>query len=262
MNSNIPPFLLTHPVSAQRMSDAADKARQYPHAGLLKKGRSAYFNHVKIKLDYISRHNKSEVLEKYQDLLHQSPDNLLLKYAVALGLLYTGETAAAQKQLQELYQQHNNDQFIFYAYIQALIQNQQTEQMSLALQMLRHKLTQHPYHPVLSAYYVEVLNASAEYQTAAAYLQNYFREMPASAVFYRLLSHTQSRLGQALQARLSMAEAYYLDLELEQAVLQLEIAQKTSSSSTPDKEYLSARINARLKEIKAELKRYKEQLKS
>src|SRR6185295_3500672 len=99
---NMPEFLLTHPLTESRVSDARNRAREYP--------RKVYvdnldFQLMRARVEVQLANNNSEALKKFKARLKGQSRNLEAdRYGLALAYAQAGQFKEAREQLVPLLQ--------------------------------------------------------------------------------------------------------------------------------------------------------------
>jgi predicted Zn-dependent protease len=240
-----PEFLRTHPVTDTRIADAENRASHYQHKT---PQNSEAFHLMRNRIEVLTAENQHKLQKRFADNLESgsySNENAE-RYGYALSLLQTGDFKLAARQLQKLLQQE--PQRIAFLIAQADLEFRQG-QVSQALSRYRAALKLYPENPALTLGYAETLLNANQAKQAQQILHDFLRDRDRNPRFYQLLADAEARLGHTAQSQMAMGEYYYRIGHNQQAVTQLTLALKDTSLNF----YESARIEARLKELKSEI---------
>lgn len=240
---NVPDFLRTHPVTTDRIAEAYDRAEKYPHR---RKSDTPLYHLMKAKLLVLTTDNKKKLLKTLKNMLNTGNyrDERATRYAIALTLLATRQTDGLQTQIDWLFK--NDGDRIAYHLLKArsaLLQNN----VAKAMQEYEQTLQIYPGDKTLGLDYAEkLLHNNAPHKAKAVLLK-----IPASSnpYYYRLLAKAYQLTGAKAQAHLAYAENYYLMGQTALALEQVKLARQQKKLNF----YLASRIDARYKELQAEL---------
>ena len=172
---------------------------------------------------------------------------LATDYQLALQLAQDGETAQADQLLRKLLEERPDlPEFIV---AEAKLENQLGRGRA-ALQRLHRALATQPASHALNLAYADQAIGLGEYPLAVNQLTRYLDYSHDDPSVYALLARAVGETGDSLSAHKFQAEYHYLNGNLEEAILQLEIALKTPGISFFD----SASIESRLDQLRAEEK--------
>lgn len=244
--NNAPEFLRTHPVTTNRIADARGRAddfpyRQYPDT-------PDYFL-VRAMLREKEFKNAQDAVKHFANTLadgrHRQAD--AERYAYALALTRNRQVEQAAKEIKKLLDKAPDH--IAYIYLSARIDAERGN-TGQALEHLEKALALYPGNYPLSVYYAELTLATAPTDKTAKVLDDALLRRPSEPALYQLRSRVAQALGQNAEAHLFLADAHYLNGQLESAAQQLEVALRNKDFAFIE----SARMQAKLKQIKEELK--------
>jgi len=240
-----PEFLRTHPVTDTRIADAENRASHFKH---ITPQNSEAFHLMRNRIEVLTTDNQRKLQKRFADNLESGryTNENAERYGYALSLLQTGDFKLAAQQLQKLLQQE--PQRIAFLIAQADLEFRQG-QVSQALSRYRAALKLYPENPALTLGYAETLLNANQAKQAQQILHDFLRDRDRNPRFYHLLAEAEAKLGHTAQSQMAMGEYYYRIGHNQQAVTQLNLALKDTSLDF----YESARIEARLKELKAEI---------
>ena len=243
-SDTLPEFLSTHPVTTTRIAESRARAERYP--------RKAYpdslgFQLMRARLRVITSSNPGRLVQDYAAQLKsgQYSNEAAWRYGYALSLDAAGRDDAAQKLLAALLAKDPER----IAYIIALAQVEQDQKNSkAALRRLHDALDLYPDNGALTVNYVNALLEDRQPKTARDILQNYLRHTPGNPELYTLLARAAGDAGYPSEAHEAQAEYFYLNGDLDSAIIQLEKAAHAPGADF----YQSSRIESRLQQFKQE----------
>ena len=242
--SRPPEFLSTHPVTTSRIADSRGRAEQYPYKQY---ADSTTFGLTRAKLNVLTTNNPARLLAGYDAELEQegTGDRSPTLYGRALVLTRLGKTERANEELRKLIAAHPERVRFRVALAKQQLVSGDTEQ---ALATYRDAYGLFPDSKQVVRAYVDALLRNDESERALVILDDYSRLYAKDAALYRLEAEAFRLNGKVMSSRMALAEYYYRTGELNGAIHQLQLA-----SNEPDGGfYQSSRLDARLKELKAE----------
>ncbi len=249
--NSIPELLRTHPVTANRISDAQSRAARYPP---IADNPLPEFEYVQAKLRAAQHHNRPGYMEQLAGEVEQNPEALLPRYEYALALLHSNQIDSA-KRLSDTLIASAPEQVNFIA-LRATISYRQ-RRYTEARTALAEALALYPNHPWLTVLYAKALMADGQPQKAARQLRSVINEQGPFSLptHYRLLAEAQKMGGNEADSHLSLAEYYYQIGQTRPAIHQLESAlQLPGLDDNYDRQRLEAKL-ARLREEALEEKK-------
>jgi predicted Zn-dependent protease len=242
--NHVPEFLLTHPVTSDRIAESVQRAEEL---GRGKQRNTLEFDLIKVRLDVMLSDNPRTSVDKYRKLAKQQPHDVALKYGLALASSLNGDKASGQKLLKQL--MANDPDRIIY---RTTLANLQVEhgQTGAALELFRDTLSLYPGDLATGQYYTAALIQAGQADRARKQILAMLKKPEARTMTnYELWAKASSISGPEWETRQATAEVYYLAGNLQLAIDQLEQAMKLDGMS----EYEKARIQARLEEFKQEM---------
>jgi predicted Zn-dependent protease len=240
--SHPPEFLLTHPVTTDRIAEATSRAEKF-------KGKrtrdSLDFQLIRAKLRVMQYNDPKQVLEdlqRYSDTSGNAP--VYKQYEYALLLSAADRTGEAAKILERL---HRNDpDRIAYRLALANVY-EHGGNFTRALKIYTDSLDLYPDNLTFLLPYatdlIAVNQASRAYKLASDISKNQYN----NPLVYKVLAQASEATGRTVEMHEAMSEYYYLNGYTRDAIQQLELAAREPGLS----DYDSARIEARQKELKA-----------
>lgn len=236
-----PEFLLTHPLSSDRMAETRDRVKSYPKVEAI--DSSGYsLARARVKLFTSSR---PEVAMEYFEEESQKPDkvgSLEVEYGMALAALELGEKEDANKRFASLLQ--NNEEVIPVHSGMGLAQVSLGEKEA-ALETFQHAMNLFPRNVALTVRYAETLMRYGEANKAHDVLLDLLNRVPPTLEQIRLIALAANAAGDTADAHYYMAEFHAMSGSLQPAIDQLQLA-----LSTPDLDSVQqARFMARLQQF-------------
>jgi predicted Zn-dependent protease len=249
-SSNLPEFLRTHPVTNDRIAEALDRAEKYSQPPLKD---TPHYHLMKAKLLVLITDNKQQLLKQLQTMLMQGRyrDERATRYAIALTLLAIKQVAGVQQQVEWLLQR-DGDRVVYHILKAQLAWLQKQTTQTLAL--YEKALQIYPKDFMLSLNFAQTLlqtQAAAKAKSVLLALSP-----PPNSVYYQLLAQAYQQTGAKAEAHLALAEQFYLQGQMQQALEQLKLARKVK----PLDFYLASRIEARYNELQQMWQEEQEQM--
>ena len=242
---SIPEFLRSHPVNTARITDAKNRANQYPD-GLTTNSTAYYLLHTRLKV--LASDNKDTLLKDFSSMLKRGnyENKEATRYGYALALQANKKYTQALRQTRILLKK--NPELIAYNILKAQIETD-AQRYTAAIKTFQKLLNVYPGNNTINLYYAATLLKAKKIKLAHKILQAQISQSTKIPELYRLLSEAQAKLNKPANSHQSLAEYYYLLGQTHDAVKQLEIGLKVPKIDF----YLTSRLEARLKEFKAEL---------
>jgi len=248
--TDLPEFLRTHPITTRRLAETRDQAEQYPK---LPARDTDAFHHAQAKIRALSRDNRSGTLTVFRDNLKNEaighPD--AERYGLVWALIGARRYDEARQEIGRLLK--HRPEFPMYRIAQA-----ETEMAAgktdAALSIYAAALRSHPSSAALEQRYASALLRAGKAPAARDLLRKMVRQRPGEPGLYRMLATAAGETGSRLEAHQALAEHYYLSGNPEAALEQLNIAKRFAGDSF----YIRSSLDARIKEIKDEVARFRE----
>lgn len=239
---NPPEFLLTHPLTENRVADARNRARDYP--------RKVYVDNVDFQLmrarvEIQLASNPSEALKKFKARLKGQSRNLDADhYGLALAYLQAGQVQEARAQLQPLLAEDPHR--LAYIVTDAEI-DIASGTADRAIDKLRAQLRVNPDNYPLTMVYANALLKASQPQQAEAVLQAQVKLRPNDPDVWYLLAETHGLAGNIVGVHQARAEYFVLNGVLDKAEKQLGYALPLVRNDN----VTTTKIEERIRQIKA-----------
>jgi len=247
--SKPPAMLLTHPLPESRISDARQRALNYPSRQL---PPSLYFELTKSRIQArYEGDTKSNIIDFKRQL---DKKRYALKeaamYGLALSYFENKQTVQALALLEELLKNDKNNLFYVDALTDVYIANNQATD---ALNMLKELNLFMPNNQVVSLNYANALISVKKYDDAAEILQDFLSVNPGNFIAYDLLTNLSRDQKKTGLMHMYKAEVYALLGGYSKAVDELQ----TSYSFLEEQPLMQKRVKARILQLQEEEKRLK-----
>ena len=239
--TNAPQFLLTHPITTDRIAEAKARAANYPHTA---KNDNTQFTlmHAKLSVNNLAAKN---AITQFRKKTLGSNATLADRYGLALALMKGGDYNAARNETALLIEKAPDQ--VLFKILQAQIESAQGNKKK-SLELFRNIYESDKSSLSAITYYAEELAQQSDYTEARKVLRKAVRKFPKRIQFYEMLSQAESKTGSQMESHRALAEAYALIGNYKSAVQQLNIAR---SLAKKDDFYVQASITAKIKELKA-----------
>ncbi|WP_235015271.1 M48 family metalloprotease [Oceanicoccus sp. KOV_DT_Chl] len=240
--SNRPPeFLLTHPITESRISDARNRARQYPKK-MYSDNPIYHLMQARVALSFIT--NPKEAVKQFRSKLADSryhPD--ANQYGLVLALTANGEFEEAQQRLNLLLKTAPHE--ISYVVAQAEL-DMAAGKLQEAISILSENLDLTPGNHPLTMTMAKALLAANQAHKAEALLLTHSRRKPNDPSVWYLLAETHGLAGNIVGVHRARAEYFILNGALDMAAKQLNYALPLVSQDN----LTTAKIQERIIQIK------------
>jgi len=248
--SNVPAFLLDHPVNSERITDALNRASVLPKP---KPRNELMYLLMRNRVIAESASDPEAAAKTFQQKLNQAQGDqrTALQYGYALCLIRQEHYPKALKLIDDLLA--HDPQRIAYLLARARILEQDGH-MAQAISTYRQALQVYPGNSALTFAYANALMRENQYHSASHVLENFLKTPSDNPDFYRLLARAATKTGKPASAHEAMAEYYYQIGQLHQALDQINIALKTPRLDF----YATSRLEAQLARIKEEIPKHEQ----
>lgn len=247
--STPPPMLLSHPLPKERLTEARNRADQYPKVS---KSTSLDFHLAQSRviaryagidssqsLDWFARH-----LKKASPMIKPT-----LEYGQAIVYIDTGKPTQAEPILTRLLANDPYNNFYLDAASDLYIN---TKQYDKALDLLKKGLQRKPNNPVLTINYANVLMEANRSKEALTILQRFTHDHPDETVGWSLLADANSNLANEAEQLAAQAELLALRADWNKAIKQYTRASQLAKLGSLQQ----ARYDARIDQLRIEQQRF------
>ncbi len=240
-----PEFLLTHPLSETRISDARNQALTIPRRSYVD---SLDYQLMRTRAEVHFRKNHAQGITEYRQRLEQNPDDTVANYGLALSLSNTGDHEEALQRVEKLV--GVNPQSILYnaAYAELLIK---AERYDVAKSLLSHQLVLNPDNAPLAMLYARALNEDGQHEEAEAVLTRQSQVNPNDVDVWYELAETAGLAGNITGVHLARADFFYLHGSYHRAIQHLEYAQRLVRRTNPQ---LQSKLTQRIQDLRTAIR--------
>lgn len=233
-----PEFLLTHPLTESRVSDAQLRAQQYEKKYY---AQNKDFFFAKIRAQLLHEKNLQFVIRQFENELQNNKyDSDVVTYGLTLALTRADKLDQAEKQLAPLLKKEPEN--IYYIVAQAEIEAER-KNFDAAAKRLKAKLAEQPKHHALNIRYAEILMKASRYQECEALLIAHSKRRPKDDYVWYLLAEVHGLAGDIYHVHTARAEYFMLNGLYKKAIIQL----KNAKNLVIEDKQRVAKINQRLK---------------
>ena len=250
--SRPPEFLLTHPLSETRISDARNQARDFfssdPKGASRKWPDQLEYQLVRMRSKHhFSKNAKADVFN-YREKLKAQPADPALQYGLALALSKTNEHDQALALMRGLKSKISSRIFYHASLAELLIAAQELDS---AQSLLREQLALYPDNFPLAMLYAQALIADEQYISAESVLESQSKLRPKDTHVWFLLAETAGLASNVTGVHLARAEYFYLHGALHRAIQHLEYAQRLVRKSNP---VLETKLAQRIQDLRTSIR--------
>jgi predicted Zn-dependent protease len=247
-----PEFLLTHPLSETRISDARNQAREFfsddPENSARKWPDQLEYQLVRMRVrQHYSKNPQADVIN-YREKLAQAPNDSALQYALALALSKTNQHDQALTLMRKLAGKISSNIFFQASLAELMIA---AEQFSEAQILLTQQLALYPDNFPLAMMQAKALLADQQYNAAETVLQTQSKLRPMDTHIWFLLAETAGLASNITGVHLARAEYFYLHGAMHRAIQHLEYAQRLVRESNP---LLETKLAQRIQDLRTAIR--------
>ncbi len=235
---NVPEFLMTHPVTTNRIAETRGRAAQYPIKDV---PSSMSYRLIRARLLYLTAERPDIALQFFESQ-QLNPDfvgSLGVQYGTALALMGTNQNEEAETMMRDLLR--SNEQVIMFhsGFAQAQIANGNKVD---GLKTFETAMTLFPRNVPLTVRYAEALLNNGNPKLAHAVLLDLLNAVPPTSEQIRLIALAANAAGDVAESHYYMAEYHAYRGNLSMALMQLQLALDTPGLDQLQKTRLFARL--------------------
>jgi predicted Zn-dependent protease len=239
--TRVPEFLLTHPLTENRIADSRSRADRYP-----KRPPSPDVDFQVAKARAIMQTEESPqfaVKHFSEELKGTTLSSLTARYGLLLALIQSNQPEKAKNVLVELQKDYPSLQALTVAQADIAAKNNQPAQ---AIEILQTALKSQPHNQLYSIRLAELLMENSRYADCEKLLQDYVKIKPKNAYSWYLLAEVHGLAGHILDVHKARAEYFILHGIYDKAEIQLRNALKLVGNDFQGR----ARLEQRLIDVK------------
>lgn len=240
-----PEFLLTHPLSESRVSDARQQVQEYPREG--------YENSLDYELMRARAHvhyasSPQAAVQHFEKQVRDKPDSAAARYGLALALSKAGEHNQALALGDELFTADPRSILYTAAYGELLIKAGKYQQ---AERLLSRHLGINPDNPPLAMLLADALGKQEKYEEAEAVLARQSRIRKDDVDVWYHLAEVSGLAGDIVGVHRARAEYFALHGAYQKAIAHLEYARRIVDRGETQ---LLARLDQRIDDFRTALR--------
>ncbi|MEM9255103.1 MAG: M48 family metalloprotease [Pseudomonadota bacterium] len=214
-----PEFLLTHPLTESRISDARNRAHGFPRK-IYEDNPEFQLMRARVELNFIE--DDEAAVQTFRDKRAKGGKLAVAnQYGLVLALTRNGEFAEARELLKPM--REFNPTSIPYSLAEADILIEE-EKYTAAINMLKQLLKLVPDNHPISMYLAKAYYRAGKYSEAAQVLESQAEHDPSDAHLWYLLAEVEGKAGNIMAVHLARAEYFALNGAMETAMKQLNMA--------------------------------------
>lgn len=241
-----PEFLLTHPLSESRISDARQQAQSY--SGKTSYPDSVDYQLMRTRVMVYYAESPQAAVKQFEKAVRDNPDSPAARYGLALAQSRAGNHADALALGDALFTKDPRSILYVAAYGELLIRADKFDQ---AAKLLSEHLSLNPDNPPLTMLYAEALARQEHYQQAANLLQKQSRLRPDDVDVWYELAEVSGQAGDIIGVHRARAEYFGLHGAYQKAIAHLEYARRLADRSNTQ---LLARLDQRIDDFRTALR--------
>lgn len=247
-----PEFLLTHPLSETRISDARNQARnQARRAGTPKRmdpDLALAYQIVRIRAQqYYSTNPRLDVVT-YRKALQDNPDDLASEYGLALALSRNGEHHEAVDRVSKIYRHDPGNVLYISTLAEILTEAGKTQESEAHLKLA---LNLYPDSYPLTMLLAKNQAQNHRYAEAEALYKGLSKLRPHDTQIWFELAETAGLAGNVTEVHLARAEYFYLNGASHRAIQHLQYAKNLVAGGNRQ---LHAKLTQRIQDLRTEIR--------
>ena len=238
-----PSFLRTHPITSARINDINDRLMNFPYKQIIE---NPNFHFIKGKIRAFIGRKKTVISILEKNIKNKAYVNEAgERYALAYAYIRNKEFDKAFVQIKELLNFSISSPMLIQLQATYLMQ---TERGQEAKSILDEGLEKYPGYRSFIYGLAEIYIEDNESFKAIRLLGNYKNKFFKDPNLYKFISKAYASQGKELLQYENMAESFYYQFNLQEAINQMDLAVKANDGNF----YEKSRVEARLKQLKEE----------
>jgi predicted Zn-dependent protease len=236
-----PEFLLTHPVSSDRMAESRARARKYPKVDV---PDSNGYKIARARIRLLTSRRPELALEQFSNLQRVPAYNgtLEIEYGLAIANIGMRNFDTAERSLKKLLADYEE---VIPLYSALGLARMDSGNRAEALKTFENALKLFPRNVPLTVYYCDALLRDGQAKKAHKILLELLNRVPPTLEQVRLIAIAANKAGDLDEAYFYMAEYHAMNGNLRMAIDQLKLALATPGVNNVQK----ARYKARLEQF-------------
>lgn len=222
-----PEFLLTHPLSETRITDAKNQARALqssstPEARPESTRFSQTYELIKVRVEKHFSDSPLSYIENSKKANQDNPMEVRNRYADAFSLSLIGKHDEAVAAIDSLEDSIEDESVFYFTKAELLLE---AEEPAKSLEVLELAIQMHPDHFPISMIYAETLNSLGRFDEAERVLTDLTRSRPNDTIVWFELAETAGLAGNISGVHLARAQFFELMGAWHRSIQHLEYAQ-------------------------------------
>ena len=222
-----PEFLLTHPLSETRITDAKNQARALQStSGLETRSKGNRFSQtyklMRARVEKRFSDSPLAYVENSEKAIQVNPSDVRNRYAHALSLSLIGKHNEAVTALDGLEDSIEDESVFYFTKAELLLE---AEEPAKSLEVLELAMQIHPDHFPISMIYAQTLNSLSRFEEAERVLADLTRSRPNDTIVWFELAETAGLAGNISGVHLARAQFFELMGAWHRSIQHLEYAQ-------------------------------------
>ena len=238
--SKPPEFLITHPLTESRVSDAKLRAQQWPA-----KAEPLNLEYQLVRVRAILADERSPALAAkrfQQELKAHASQPEISQYGLALAYQKLRDTERALKTIDALLEQSPENLYYLIAKAEILAEAGQSE---AAIGALKPLLADYPNHHALNVKLAEIYMQAGDYKDCEALLEAHVKRRPTDEYVWYLLAEAHGLAGHILDVHTARAEYFLLNGNYPKAENHI----RNALALVKDDKKVRARLEEKLKDV-------------
>lgn len=245
-----PEFLLTHPLTSNRIADSKARVATLPRNNTYHESRT--YDYIRAKLMVNSSEVPGNEVRHFDALLKQAPysdDADVWRYALALAHMKDRNFTRARELLDELLSRESENTSFLLARADLEVRDGNYD---AAIEIYARMERIYPdYRPLILSYADALLKAGKAKQ-AKRVLDNYGKYHTPDITYYSYLARAEAESGNTIESRMANAEYYFLTGE---TIVAIQMLKDLLSRGNPAPDYYQReKILSRVSQLEQELK--------
>lgn len=233
-----PEFLLTHPVSADRMAEARSRARQY---GDVDRPDSSGYSIARARIRLLTAKRPQDALAHFEEMQRNPAKGKELEtdYGMAITLAAMGRHEVAHQRLEKLVQEN---EAVVPLHTALAVNQAALGQVEQSYETFENALVLFPRNVPLTVRYCETLMDHGQAKKAHKVLLDLLNNVPPTREQVRLIAMAANEAGDISEAHYYMAEYHAMNGNLQMAIEQLARALQSPGLDNVERERYKARM--------------------
>lgn len=240
-----PEFLLTHPVTESRISDARGQASGFP-TGNFGDSENYQLMRARIRIHYAESPNQA--VQQFRDYVERSEGADWAYYGLALALAKAGRADEGLDTAKPLFARNDGELIYTATEAELMILANRSED---AADLLARELTINPDNKPLSMFYAEALTELERYNESQAVLKRQAGLYPNDQDIWYELAEVAGLAGNIVEVHLARAEYFALVGNFRSALDHLHYARQLAD---PSNDHLTAKLDQRIRDFEGVLR--------